>query len=350
MKWLPAEAGSAVGVLRANAAVYGGVQRWLIVRWSQAMGVGFHLAAVLTFVGLVAFTDLAFSWSTTIDVSPEHFHTGVMAVSVPWGWAWPEAVPSQGLVEQTRYFRGQAFEPQGRQGWWRFLLMLMLVYGLLPRVVAWGWAQWRLRRASGWALRQTPGVTALLGRLHNAAVKTSHGGDDAAVAGSGADETTGQEGAAGHVVSEHDGSAGGGADDEPVVWTLGWGGLEGEARVGGRQSLEEDAEAIGRAAEAVKDRAGAVRLRVRGWEPPVLDVVDFLGDLRRALGPGRTVVVEAQISEGQGMGVSGVGVWRDRLRQLGDPWLTVVSSEVGVVSDDEMTSPVSRGSDSSATS
>jgi hypothetical protein len=59
-------------------------------------------------------------------------------------------------------------------------------------------------------------------------------------------------------------------------------------------------------------------LCVRGYEPPVLDLVDFVADLRRAMGAERGIAVALA-----GGRPSDVSTWRRKLATLGDPRVVV---------------------------
>ncbi len=112
--------------------------KWQVMFFSQLAGLSFSLAATSTALALVVFTDLAFGWSTTLDVATDQAHRLVEWVSWPWRpWA-GDAVPSVVLVEESRFFRLDSGDPvavtAGRlTGWWPFLLMSLLTYGVLPR-------------------------------------------------------------------------------------------------------------------------------------------------------------------------------------------------------------------------
>ena len=87
---------------------------------------------------------------------------------------------------------------------------------------------------------------------------------------------------------------------------------------GGRRTLAEDAERIAEVAAG----EGGIGLCVRAYEPPVLEVVDFLADLRAAVGPGRALVVWLL-----GGGAEEHTAWAHQLTHLGDPAL--VLAELG---------------------
>ena len=77
------------------------------------------------------------------------------------------ASPDLALVEMSRYYRledQRAIDVARLGAWWPFVLMCVLVWGLLPRLVFAGVAQWRQRAAERVFLREHPEVTALLHR------------------------------------------------------------------------------------------------------------------------------------------------------------------------------------------
>jgi len=84
---------------------------------------------------------------------------------------------------------------------------------------------------------------------------------------------------------------------------------------GGRRSLVEDAQRIAEAREG----AEAVVLCVRAYEPPMLEVLDFLQDLRSAIG--ETGALAVWLLGGDGVARE---TWSRKLVGLADPGLVVV--------------------------
>lgn len=72
---------------------------------------------------------------------------------------------------------------------------------------------------------------------------------------------------------------------------------------------------------------GEVLMVVESWEPPIADYLDFLSDLRKAVGRERMIVVLLYNRDPQGQPVPprprDVQVWRDQIASLGDPWMCV---------------------------
>ena len=311
-----------VGRAAVHGRLYGRVEKWLVIRSAQVLGVAFNLGAIGAAVALVVGSDLAFGWSTTLQLPAERFTAVARALAWPWAWAWPDAAPTGELVEATRYFRGQAFDPQVHGGWWPFLVAAMVTYGLLPRVVLLAVATWRLRAAAARAVLQWPGVEGVLRSLRGADVRT---------------EATDAERGVAALASTPGGDDAGPAisDDGATVvrWCgvgVGGGVAAGEALEAGAGAYEVDEAAL---AEIGRRKRGVV-IYAKAWEPPLLELVDFVRAARRAIGEGPMIVVRP-VGRGGG-GAAGddavdemtMRVWRQRFAGVGDPWLRVVAAEV----------------------
>ncbi len=130
-----------------NNPTLGTLLRQTAVVLSQQVSLLFALGMLLALLLYLLVTDLAFGWSSTLDVSPQSLHALLAALAWPWQQLWPEAVPSLSLVEQTRYFRsapGAVSTPAALGQWWRFLLMCLLVYVVLPRMLSYAWHRLKL--------------------------------------------------------------------------------------------------------------------------------------------------------------------------------------------------------------
>lgn len=117
---------------------------------------------LLGYLVLLLFTDLAFGWSSTLINQPEPIVHVSQLLASPWGWLWPAAMPSDDLVAATRYARiePQAGEVARAGDWWRFLLMSLLCYNLLPRGLLLGLLKLRLRGLQPQTQAKTVGVRA----------------------------------------------------------------------------------------------------------------------------------------------------------------------------------------------
>ena len=264
--------------------------RWLVLAVSQDMALAFNIAAAITALALVVFSDLAFGWATTLDASDTGFHALLQVLAAPWGPLWPTAVPDAELVAASRYFRAEELATDAAMltRWWPFVLACMLVYGVLPRLLAALLAHWRLRRAIGATLLALPEVQALLHRMRGPLVESR----------------------ASDAVEFRDEAGDGARSSEPVelpapVRIIDWGDLpiaterlaallgerlgfaaQNVLGAGGNRSLADD-EATARGCAG----AGSVLVACKAWEPPLLDLQDFLRSLRAAVGADTTIVV-----------------------------------------------------------
>jgi len=290
--------------------------------WSQWMAFAFSAGALLSTLTLVVFTDLAFGWSTTLDLGAESVHRITSTASLPWSGIWADAVPSLDLVERTRHFRVAGpdahvhfIDPILFGAWWPFLVMATLTYGALPRLFTSLVGALALKRASEAALLAMPGARRVLEGLSSPLVETQAKGSEGPIglpAAGQVDSVTQEAWVARHA----------GSDLLVIAWAEA---LADEALrlqfpreglrlrdAGGRRSLAEDAE---RVAEA-RAGDGGVAVIVRAYEPPMLELVDFLSDLRRAMGSERGLAV------GLFAGDSGSHeAWRRKLYTMGDPGL-----------------------------
>ena len=322
-RWLPGETRAALGRIVGRAGrhqrVYGRVQKWQVLGWSQALALAFNLAALAAALQLIVFSDLAFAWSTTLDVEPAAMHRFTSVLSLPWAW-WPDAVPSLELVRRTQTYQVEAFagsldDEQARwfARWWPFVVMAMLTYGLIPRLITYGLTRWRLRGAVRSAVALTPGVDRVLQRMTATRVETR-----AATMPAGSD-----------VSASHDEAPQLEPAAETAACVVAWSGVDAPndaLHAGGGNSLDEDRRTITRAAET----GGPVRVRVKAWEPPVLEFADFITDLRGAVGDGRMIEVQPVAADGE---ARYAGQWKAELSEMNDPWLRVVrdTSGAGVV-------------------
>lgn len=299
-----------------HGRLYGTAQKWLLLAVSQAAALAFGVGAVVGTLGLVVFTDLAFGWSTTLEIASADFHRVVWWLARPWSALWVDAVPTAELVEATRFFRvdptvPEAIDPGFYGRWWPFVLAAIGTYAVFPRALWAGFCVWRLHRSVRVALFQTPGVGELLDRMQSPLIEM------------------GQEGAGLAAEADEPGAVDWASERRPPGCIISWAesadaasvsrifGAETPAplRAGGNSSLDDDRAAIAAAATA----SGDVAVVVRGYEPPVAELLDFFRDLRTSLGDGRGIDVVPL-----GAAETDLRVWAGALARGGDPWLRAV--------------------------
>lgn len=328
--------------------------RWQMWLWSQQAALGFALGSLCCALALVVFTDLAFGWSTTLDVSVSGLQALVQWLALPWRTLWPQAVPDGALIEASRYFRlggAAAVEapptPLLLAGWWPFVFMCMLTYALLPRLLAWLIGRARLNRCIDALLLEDPRVVALLDRMQQPQVTLS--GADApldvppdaplhpAVGGvpRGAGSRTERRPAAALASTvtgprETASGHGGRRVSQVLIWNgacprtaavellAGHLGLHcDEVRtIGGTQGYDEDLRIV---AAVCESRPATVVVLTKAFEPPLLELLDLLEALRECIGPDVSVRVVPLARQGAVPSTADIGTWRHALERLADP-------------------------------
>lgn len=128
---------------------------------TQRAAVGFNLGLIVAFVACLLLFDVRFYWEATPHTGVATMLTAFVHVaSLPWGWLWPQAVPGIADIEASRLLVGAA-PVSGDGSWWRFLLLALLTWGLLPRLLLLAWLRHRARRALARLDLQTPRQRAL---------------------------------------------------------------------------------------------------------------------------------------------------------------------------------------------
>lgn len=314
--------------LSPRAARFG---KWQVLVWSQLAAVMFNVAVLATAIALVTFTDLAFGWSTTLSVDSANVARIVHAIAWPWQGIVPSAVPDADLVAQSQFFRLDsnaegvtvAADSRALAGWWPFTLFAIVVYGLLPRIVLLAIAVRRLHSATRNLLLDDPRVIALIDRMTTPVIETGADSHDETRA-PGEARARGLEPA-----------PGGHAD--AVVWegAVAPDAARQEARrrfgteldrileAGGATGLEGDKRTL----ESLDRRPGGTLLVFTpAWEPPVLEVLDFLKAVRDRIGDGMSIVVVPLADGDRAVTELELETWKRGLGRLEDPRLYV---EVG---------------------
>lgn len=125
---------------------------WNLVRLTQAGAVMFSLGLMAGLLGCIWFLEVGFYWeSTTPNWMAERLYEVTGFLSLPWGWVWPEAVPSLGDVYEARWIEGEvlAGRIESAATWYLFLFGAIFFWGLLPRAVLWVVGYFKERSALG---------------------------------------------------------------------------------------------------------------------------------------------------------------------------------------------------------
>jgi hypothetical protein len=306
--------------------------RWQFVVFSQWLALGFFAGALAVALLRVTFTDLAFGWGTTLRLDPALVHAWTTAVSVPWAPWVPQAVPDAALVEASRIYRleqtGMTLDRVERLGgWWPFVLMTMLVYGALPRLLLMLIGAWRLRRATRSLLRNDPEVTALLDRLDAPLVLLERQAEEEprAAGRKGLDAPREAASPQGLVLITWNRAV---TADQARDWLAASLGVEAAAvlDLDILQREREQRDRLAAAKQAVKPAVRRVILVTKGWEPPLLEFMDFLALVREELGADCSLTVVPLGVSGDAVHAAERDVWARALAQIADSRLYVMEA------------------------
>jgi len=277
LRFLPKNIQSSLQEIKINPLL----SNWLIIKRSQLLALIFSFGLLIALLGMVITKDIAFSWSTTLQVSPKEFHGLLYTLAFAWRDVFPWAVPSVDLIEQSQYFRlGEKLDTQMIQNasklgeWWKFLAFATLFYAILLRFGMWLLSMFGFKKALKRSFLSLEGASTLLREMNEPIITTSVTEEKKNVVPKGT-----------HYMQEVEDI------DSSYDRTLGWAMSDEELTVlndsmqvitpmafdvGGTNSLEEDSEIISKC-------QGEVLFYVKSWEPPTMDFVDFLEALTEAV-------------------------------------------------------------------
>ncbi|MEM1436186.1 MAG: DUF2868 domain-containing protein [Pseudomonadota bacterium] len=300
--------------------------RWQLLVYSQQLALGYALGALGMLIGLVTFSDMAFGWSTTLDVSAERVAGWVDALAWPWAVVWPAAAPGLELVEASRFYRAAGVEAArvAQLGnWWPFLLMAMLCYALLPRLLLLLFARRRLRLSEQRLLLEHPAVQKLLQRMTTPIAEHLKPPPEADAPQPVSAAGTGSEGAAialaattSRIVCSWNSAL---PPERLPAWLPGTD-AAGVLLLNSSASLAEE-----QALLAAQPRVERVIIFTKAWEPPLLELQDLLVRLTTLLQPGGQVLVVPVGIDGAAPKTADLAIWRQTLELVDDVRLTVWS-------------------------
>lgn len=312
-----------------NAATLTPSARWLFSLWSQLFAFSFNIGILMSAFFLVSSSDLAFVWSTTLNISSEAFQHFLTILSAPWAGFLPDAVPGAELVAKSRYYRLEEGSLAGTREipqlavelgqWWPFLIAAVTFYGLLPRMVTLAISWFRFRHHLRKALCNLAGSPELLARMNSPLVST-HAAEPEPVLklaqGRVESNSLVKDYALRCPIIDWSGA---GHDVEDLSSPLLSMGIQPQEQLtaGGRQTTEQDQELL---ISLCQGKLEGVCILVKAWEPPMLDFLDFVRGLRRQCGQKTPIIILLWGGE-KGITMADRETWQLTLGQLADPGL-----------------------------
>ncbi|HOO47645.1 MAG TPA: DUF2868 domain-containing protein [Deltaproteobacteria bacterium] len=331
------------GAVMTRQRLYGRVMFWTLFILMQCFGIMFNIGAVAATLVRVLTADLAFGWQSTIEVSAQAVHSMVRFLAVPWAWAVPAGIayPSLEQIEGSRMVLKEGIyhlATGSLVSWWPFLLFAVCVYALLPRIVlclAGVLAQNVLLAGIDFF---SSGADQVIMRMMGPSVSTSgiaEEGKQGMMDGEGAaqsgDSAPAERGLPSIVLMPSDLLSGYTSGElEAVVYRrLGW---KVADVMNIRGEVVSDARVLDALAEAVtKEKTGIVVIQ-EAWQPPIIETVEFMKELRRREGPNVQIAVLLIGKPAEGTIFTRVDrpdreVWARSLGKLGDPYLMLKAVE-----------------------
>lgn len=283
--------------------------RWRMLLCSQQFGLTFALAALAVLVLRVSFSDLAFGWSTTLDIEANRLSGWINTIAAPWARWSAAAIPSLELIEQSRYYRLETAEREISAAllatWWIFIALCLAVYGVVLRALALVVATLGWRRAVAGYLLGHSEIAALIDRLDTPEMSS----------GATSDEVLGD------VVNRAAPTLGASTRADLIILWNGATGPMSDANAqsiieaGGEHSIDADLHALETLSAPPR---GVVQVITKAWEPPLLELHDYLNALRERVGRGVSIVVHPVGANGEAPSEHDVDVWRRSLVRLQD--------------------------------
>ncbi len=250
------------------------VLNWVVIKRSQMAALAFSFGLLTALVAVVATHDVAFAWSTTLQIDAHAFEHFLRTLALPWRSWMPSAVPTLELVEQSQYYRlGGTISPSMIDhaavlgAWWKFLAMATLFYAIVLRIPFYMLASWGLQKAIGKGILSLEGAKLLLECMNEPLISTHNENQNGTLPTKSLDYPRSVENIAGVYESIEGWSLP--KEALRVICDT----LKVEApvcvEVGGNNTLEMDKEIASKA-------SGEVLLIVKAWEPPTMDFMDYL--------------------------------------------------------------------------
>ena len=251
--------------------------KWIFLQRVQLFSFLFSLGLFLALILMIISKDIAFGWSTTLQVDAKSFQALLSTLSFPWRDFLPSAVPSLELVELSHYFRlgkhldsNMIHNADKLGAWWQFLAMATLFYALGLRLIFWIVTHYGFKRQLKKEFFSIDGVTSLIKEFKTPFISTQSHKDEEHLKIS--EETLREVDE--HLCEEYEAILGWNFSDEQLLLIKDSLGVNSKNRevVGGKNSFLEDKKII----EQLK---GEVLVYVKAWEPPTMDFIDFLEDI-----------------------------------------------------------------------
>jgi hypothetical protein len=245
----------------------------IFLQKAQYLSLSFSIGLGLALILMVTTTDIAFAWSTTLNITTKEFYDIMLILSYPWN-SFISSISLE-LISESHYFRlggtvnkEMILNASILGEWWKFLLLSTLFYSIFLRTII------IIIINRVFSVRVTKeillidGIDDILKEIQSPIITTASQHNEMEFIQSDKKVNTNKK-------------------KSNYNFILGWAMSTKEIgyfnkklsissqnifEVAGNNSLEDDAKVI----SLVDDN---ILLYLKSWEPPTMDLVDFLDDL-----------------------------------------------------------------------
>ncbi len=252
------------------------ILNWLIINRAQYLTISFLFGILAALILSVISKDLAFGWSTTLDISTDSFYGLLKLISTPWSWLFHSAAPSIELVQKSQFYRLGGILPKEYianakllGNWWQFLVFSILFWGILPRIFLVFITNFLFGRVIDKSYLKRKDSRLLLKNMNETMI-TTHALDDEKEFSKSDKFSNIKEDEVRHIST----IIGWGLDKDTLNILFDYKNMRPSLTflAGGNNSLEEDENII----KSIKDNPLVI---IKSWEPPTTDFTDFIEEL-----------------------------------------------------------------------
>ncbi len=250
------------------------LSKWLFIERIQLLSLIFSFGLLISLLLIVVVKDIAFGWSTTLQISSETFQSIVSSIGIFWENIFPDAIPSLDLVEVSHYFRlgeridGNMIHNADKLGaWWKFLAMVTVVYAIGFRFLLWIISRFGFKKQLERDFLELDGVHRILREFNTSFISTKAPTDEKHL--DILEESSEQ--ISEDVYKSYSAIFGWNFSEDEIALANDAKEIKGETiySIGGNSSFDEDE-------EKAEEAKGTVLIFVKSWEPPTMDFIDIL--------------------------------------------------------------------------
>jgi len=250
------------------------LQKWMAIYKLQRFSLLFSLGLMIALLFMVVSQDIAFSWSTTLQITAETFHDFLEVLATPWESFFPSSVPSVELVELSQHYRlgenlnYEMVNQANKLGaWWKYLAMATLFYAIFLRTILWLVSGYFFKKQLEKEFLNLNGTKQLLYEFNTPYVSTKAITQENHLDIVEEENVPVKE----SVNSQYHSILGWNFSDNEMLLVNDSKKIQSNTiySIGGNHSFEEDE-------VSASNAKGRVLLYVKAWEPPTMDFVDFL--------------------------------------------------------------------------